>query len=123
MQKESGYSMLELMIALAIVGILAAWAIPNYQMTVLKSHRKDMQGQMFEMAAIQEQLRTLNGAYAAQASQASDNGRYTVAVAISASLGYSISATATGDQVNDTGCTSLTLDGIGNRSPQSCWAK
>ena len=123
MNKARGFGLIEIMIALAVVGIIVAWALPNYRSMVLKSHRKDMQGEMLELAAQQEQTRTMTGNYAAQAASASENGRYSVVVTLPAAQGYLITATATGDQVNDTGCGSLTVDSIGNRSPVSCWVK
>lgn len=119
--KSAGFTLIEVMIAVVVLSLVLAWAIPNYQTMVLKSHRKDMQGQMLELAAEQEQYRSLNGVYQAQSSVTSDNGRYNVVVTLSSSLGYLISATATGVQANDSGCTSLSVDGIGNRSPASCW--
>lgn len=123
MNKARGFGLIEIMIALAVVGIIVAWALPNYRTMVLKSHRKDMQGEMLELAAQQEQTRTMTGSYAAQAASASENGRYSVVVTLPAAQGYLITATATGDQVNDIGCGSLTVDSIGNRAPVSCWVK
>lgn len=123
MNKARGFGLIEIMIALAVVGIIVAWALPNYRSMVLKSHRKDMQGEMLELAAQQEQTRTMTGNYAAQAATASENGRYSVVVTLPAAQGYLITATATGDQVNDTACGTLTVDSIGNRAPVSCWVK
>ncbi|MDD9892419.1 MAG: prepilin-type N-terminal cleavage/methylation domain-containing protein [Gammaproteobacteria bacterium] len=120
---NQGLSLLEVLITLAIIGIVVAWALPNYQQTVLNSHRKDMQGEMLELAAAQEQERTLNGSYAAVASFTSDSGRYDVVITLPAGQNYLITASAKSAQASDTGCTTLTLDGIGNRSPHSCWVK
>jgi type IV pilus assembly protein PilE len=63
LKKNSGFTLIELMIAVAIVGILAAIAIPNYQDSVKKSRRKDAQGALTSFASRMEQHFTQTNNY------------------------------------------------------------
>jgi type IV pilus assembly protein PilE len=60
---HSGFTLIELMIVVAIVGILAAIAYPSYASYVLRSHRVDAQGVLLEAAQYMERHFTLNNTY------------------------------------------------------------
>ncbi|WP_288687749.1 prepilin-type N-terminal cleavage/methylation domain-containing protein [uncultured Acinetobacter sp.] len=51
MVKKNGFTLVELMIVVAIVGILAAIAYPSYQQYVKKTKRTDMEANMLQVAA------------------------------------------------------------------------
>jgi type IV pilus assembly protein PilE len=62
-KKNNGFTLIELMVAVAIVGILAAIAIPNYQDSVKKSRRSDAQGALTAFANKMEQHFTQTSSY------------------------------------------------------------
>jgi len=64
MQKARGFTLAELMIVVAIVGILSAISYPSYQRYMLRSYRADAQQFMMKMDARQRQILIEQRAYA-----------------------------------------------------------
>lgn len=126
--RAAGFTLLELMIAVAIIGILAAIAIPNYQSYLVKANRSAAQQHMLALASKQEQYLLDSRAYASTeaalgySSTPSDvSGKYTIAIATTATpLGFTITATpvAGGSQAADG---TLTLDNTGAKTPVGKW--
>lgn len=123
---QSGFTLIELMIVIAVIGILAAIAIPNYQDYLVKTRRTAAQASMMDIANRQQQFLLANRAYADQATliasgfslPAELEGRYTWTVNVDAAPSYTITFTATGPQVSDG---NLSLNSQGVKTPPNKW--
>ena len=123
---NAGFTLIELMVMVAIVGILAIIAYPSYQDSVRNGHRSDAQSYMMSVAQLEQQYFTDNRSYAGTVAAlnssvpASVSPYYTISIATPAGPppGYTITAMATGSQVADG---NLTLDNLGNKTPSSSW--
>lgn len=56
MRKNNGFTLIELMIAVAVVGILAAIAVPNYTQYVARTKLSEATSNLMQMATLQEQF-------------------------------------------------------------------
>lgn len=121
-KKYSGFTLIELMIVIAIIGILAAIALPGYQDSVRKTRRAAVQADLVEISSYMERHFTESNSYTGATIAASGvtSDYYTVTPTITA-LTYTLTAAATGSQTSDTGCLSLTLTHTGVKAPAACW--
>lgn len=126
--RQSGFTLIELMITVAIVGILAAIAYPSYQKYVLSSRRAEAQSEMLKIQLGMEKWRANNNAYSSDLSVntgfTGNTAYYTYSITNASASTYTINAAAQGSQTRDAGCTALTLDQSGAKTPSSgCWKK
>jgi type IV pilus assembly protein PilE len=122
--EQLGFTLIELIIAVAIIGILASIGTSSYQSYVRQSRRAEALAALLELQNQQERYRVNNTSYAATSAltlPASDY--YTYSASDVASTTYTLTATAKSSQTADTGCTSLTLNQSGTKTPSSCWKK
>lgn len=133
MVKVMGFSLMEILITVAIVAILAAFAIPSFNHYLLKSHRSDAYTTILSVQMAEERYRSNNSTYGSLAQvwggvSTTEGGRYTIAVSNVGSTTYTITATAVGGQASDTengtSCATISLaynNGVVTKSPGDCW--
>jgi type IV pilus assembly protein PilE len=140
-----GFTLIELMIAVAVVAILATIAVTAYTSEVQKSRRTDARNALLDLAGREEKLFSTANAYSALPSDLGygavgapwpvtvGSGYYQVTVTSPDPLQgggaetYSITATPLGTQLNDTTCASLSVNQLGAQTSTgtgtaaTCW--
>jgi len=133
--RSQGFSLIELMIAVVIVGILAAIAIPMYSDYVTRSRRADGQATLMQVAQELERCYTQFSKYndnscsvvnSGVVSETSDQGFYVVTANKLDESAFTLIATPQNEQADDTDCKKLTLTHLGVQSAtgpdkESCW--
>lgn len=127
-QSQQGFTLIELMIAVAVIGILVAVGLPSYNNAVRKANRSEAQSVLMDIASRQQQMLVDTRKYVATVAALNTSvpskvaGNYTIAITLGTGLAPSFDATATpiGSQVKDS-CGVLSINQLGAKSPSNCW--
>ena len=131
-RNSQGMSLIELMIAVAIVGIIAAIAYPNYTDYMNKARRADATGDAMELAQYMERFYTENGRYdqdragnainppITQSPVGGNNPHYTITLNNLTATTFTMNINrASAVQQSDAICLDLSLDHLGVRCSHS----
>ncbi|HGY5236873.1 type IV pilin protein [Aeromonas salmonicida] len=125
--KQSGITLLELMVVIAIVAIIASVAYPSFTDGLRKSRRAEAFKGLLSMQLKQEEFRVSNTSYSATPSQVGNpaSDYYTFTISGATATTYTLTATTKGAQVGDkagsTACDTLTLNKADTKTPADCW--
>ena len=143
-QRSHGFTLIELMFVVVILGILGAVAYPSYVSYVQRGHRAEARSALLQAAQWMERVATANGTYPVTTNAAQKSAmnamqtqlsttRYVLTIASTDQATYTVRATPQGAQTKDP-CGTLTIDQRGERKVESlpagsahtaaqCWAR
>lgn len=134
-RRQRGFTLIELMIGVAVLGILVAIAYPGYRDQVAKGHRADARTALLALAQRMERFYTERSTYVGATlgaagifPAASENGYYTLSIAAQTADGFTIKAVPAGVQAGDK-CGSYLFNQLGQKTlgadatlgVASCW--
>jgi len=130
-RRMRGFTLIELMIVVAVIGILAAIAYPSYQDSVRKAKRADAKEALLRIQLAEEKWRVNNPTYTGTLgvgglgmSATSNEGYYALAITANSATATGFIVTADLIANNDPACDvmTLTVATAGNtRTPAACW--
>ena len=130
-RRAQGFTLIEVMIVVAIIGILASVIVPQYQDYIKTTGRSDATKALQKLRDMQESkvLRSNTGAYDPKLTLKSEYDYYTVTTLSADNKGYTLQAVAKvggpqeGDKEGAQSCTTLTLTHAEVKWPAVCWVQ
>lgn len=137
-KKAKGFTLTELVVVIAVIGLLTAIAIPNYRSFTVKSRRMEAKDLLYTAAQRLQQYYTANNSYTTNAATlsvptTSSNGYYTLTIAAgstgSITTSYLVTAAPVSGttQADDSACGTYTLNSLGTKTVSGsqttppCW--
>jgi type IV pilus assembly protein PilE len=129
--RQKGFGLIEVLVALAIVGILTSVILPGYQQHVLKGYRAEAMQALLKVAGLQEMLLVDQQRYSADLTElgfsaaqfVTESGRYKISAVVS-DQGYQLKAQALLTQGEDKSCQVFWLNNYGQKGSEpdtGCW--
>lgn len=136
--RHVGFTLLELLVVIVVLGLLLSIAVPNYSAYVERSRRSDARSALLEIASAQERIYFERTQYTGTVTDVwshqvggqavSSEGFYAITVALTDDdpNRFTATATAQGKQAGDADCTSFSIDDTGLKSATGdtateCW--
>lgn len=124
-KKLRGFTLIEMLIVVAVLGIIVAFGYPSYQEQVRKAQRAEGMGELLEMADRLERRYSDQGTYGginadalygistADNTRPTTNGNYKLSIDSADTVQFTISATPQGNQTKDKcGAFTMTSQGV-----------
>lgn len=131
--RQSGVTLIELMVVVAIVAILAAIAYPSYRNQIMRSHRSEAKAALLQVQVAQEKYFLQNNSYGTLAQLgptslglksdgSTTNGYYLINFPTQTAIAFTARAVPQGGQASDT-CGTYTISETGTKTPTTagCW--
>ncbi|AEB27906.1 type IV pilin protein [Francisella hispaniensis] len=134
MLDKKGFSLVELMVVIAIIAILASIGIPMYNNYILRNHRSEATSELLSAASAADNFEIRFGSFPSGSDinsfyhENTQNNYYHLSYCSGDSeclgVSYVITAVAQGSQTADTPCRNIEIEvngGIVNKTPTECW--
>lgn len=130
-RQSRGMGLIELLVVLAIIGILTSVVLPEYRLYLLKSYRAEAMQTLLTVAGLQEMLFVDQRRYSddltelgfSEAQFLTESGRYKISVELT-EHGYQLIAQVQQAQIQDTNCQLFLLNSYDQKSSEpdpACW--
>lgn len=130
-----GWSLIELMVVLAVLAAVTMAAVPAYRSATLRAHRVEATAALLGIAAAQERFHLQHHRYAADIAAAppdglglmpaTPGGLYLLAIPAADAATFTATATAQGPQALDAHCIEFSIDATGSKAATNadCWPR